>query len=283
MEKDLVLIYSNKLEPVTATLINQKKFPIYPISLQDFLNNCVVFDEISDDYVNISWHFSDGRIISNKKNTMLINRVLGCGSELFQDFAKKDRNYAQSELWGYLFFALNSFPSITSTPNSYTLCGGGHPLPRQWEAAKSVGIKTPEYYLGSMKCITSKWNKEETICSSIHNSYFWKMGYKKNAGFAFKKPTGTPYLVFIRGDMASIHAMDNSTVNFEKQIQQKIISLALQVNQIFKYPIAEVFVFLNTDQLTFGMINHIPYGCSLIPIFQDSIIDWAESIAKDQI
>jgi hypothetical protein len=336
MKKDLILFYSHKSEPVTAALLNQTKIHLYPISLDDFLNNSEIFDEISDERVTIQWRFPDGKLISNDSNTAMINRVLGCNSELFLNFAKRDRNYAQSELWGYLFFALNSFPMITSYPNSYTLCGGGEPLPRQWEEVKTIGIKVPEYYLGSMKYLPSDWDKKEIVCSSIQNLYFWQANYKANAGFAFKKPKGTPYLVFIRNSkastqaiglistkgsaepgkarlkrsglneggmaiamadeedrsgaavagrtldevkpIASIHTMDNSSLNLQEGVQKAMISMALQVNQIFKYPLAELLIFLDGDQLAFGMIHHIPYGMSLTNDFRDQVLDWAETI-----
>lgn len=278
MKKDLILFYSHKSEPVTAALLNQTKIHLYPISLDDFLNNSEIFDEISDERVTIQWRFPDGKLISNDSNTAMINRVLGCNSELFLNFAKSDRNYAQSELWGYLFFALNSFPMITSYPNSYTLCGGGEPLPRQWEEVKTIGIKVPEYYLGSMKYLPSDWDKKEIVCSSIQNLYFWQANYKANAGFAFKKPKGTTYLVFIRNSTASIHTMDNSSLNLHEGVQKAMISMALQVNQIFKYPLAELLIFLDGDQLAFGMIHHIPYGMSLTNDFRDQVLDWAETI-----
>ncbi len=278
MKKNLVLFYSNRSEPVTAALLNQKKISLYPISLQEFLNQGEVVDEISNDSVKIHWTFPDGKTISNDRHTLIINRALGCGSELFQDFIKKDRNYAQSELWAYLFFALNSFPKITSVPNSYTLCGGGYPLPRQWEAVKSIGMHVPEYYLGNMKSLPKDWNKNEVVCSTIQNSYFWKEYYKKNAGFAFKKPSGDPFLAFIRGNKGSLHTMDNLPLKLQKSTEKMMISMAQKVNGIFKFPIAEILFFLNGKQLTFGMIQHVPYGISLTENFQNSIVEWVETL-----
>ena len=112
-----LLFYGDPLEPVTKVLLKHKKaLGITSLSMRDFLDKATVFDKITEEEASVHWEIPGIGVITNSKETFLINRVLKCPHEWFKDFIKGDRYLAREELMAYLQFALNAFPNKTESP-----------------------------------------------------------------------------------------------------------------------------------------------------------------------
>ena len=278
----LVLLYSHENDPITKSLIDINKcetIDLIKISLEYFLNNISVCDEVSCCKTVINWILPSGLTIVNDRNFFLVNRVLSVPSDLMNNFNDEDKNYALCEFRSYLTFAIEAFPNCHAKPGAFGLSGNRYSLPRQWETVKSKhpNLSVPKYYLGNMAYCDLKKN---IIYSNPNNYYNWRVEgcVDKKNNFAFEKPTGIPVIAYIIGELVEVYPYTD-THNLSAKNACLIKKIALEISTVFKFTIAEILFFLDHNHLTFGMISNTPYSTKKKIWFATTIKNYFKKIA----
>lgn len=280
-----LLLYSDPREPITKVLLKHKKaLNITPLFLLDFLKKGDIFDTMTDKKVSIRWEMPGLGTITNSKDLFLINRAFSPLQEKwFNDFDINYRLFAQNEYQAYLYFAVNAFPYKTDRPNVGNLVGGQFSLATQWEKVKqkNLPLKTPEYYLGDVQMLPPDWNPADIVCSEDFKFLNWKPNLATNKEryiFAFLKPLGSPYLCLNIHDQVFLYALDpNSLVpldslNLKKSKKNKIMAISRDINALFEHFVSEVLVFVNKEDISFGMINNQLLAARKVPDFEQVIV-----------
>lgn len=273
------LLFSSDLrEPVSHVLFTNRarlNFPLIVLTLEDFLKQAEVFDEITNGVPKIEWTFP-GERITNSEHFFLINRVLSVPESLFGDFHPLDREYALTEFRAYLTFAIEAFPLALAKPGPGGLSGNRFSLPQQWDIVQKTGIdiSIPDYFLGNPKY--SPFNKTDLIIHSTpYNYYYWKPYVpsckKKEINFSFSRPSGIPTICAILGEEVFVFPYFENTP-LEQSIDFRLIPIAKQLAITFEYSIAECLLFVDEDKITFGMISNIPYASRKKDFFTSAII-----------
>lgn len=258
-----ILLYSHPDEPITQALLSSEldlKFNMIKLSLAALLQDGTIIDEFNGIDIKIEWQLPSGLKIFNSSDFYLINRVLSVSETLAQDFAEEDRNYFLSEFRAYLAFALEAFPYCFSRPGAFGLSGNRFSLPRQWEMIKQAGLlfKVPKYYLGNM-CFCPL--KGEIVYSKPSNFYYWKPNpsVKDESSFAFEKPKGIPIIACAVGNDIEIFSYySHHSVSLKDSLLIK--EYILNLSRLFDYSISEYLFFLDSEELSFGMVSNIPYA-----------------------
>lgn len=271
---NVILLYSHEKEPVTDSLL--KKFKqAYPISLNNFLNNVSIFDEISDTGASVWWKLPDGKEVTNCENTFLINRVLSVNEELFDQFDEEDRSFALSELRAYLTFALSVFPKAFGRPSAFGLNENRYSLMRQWDIVRkqNLNVGTPEYFLGDL---THVKGNPKLVCSDPFDYYFWRPSQKVSS-FGFIQPSGQSVVVFFVGKKILVHAINNEH-SLSRNMTHLLEEYAIKLHNIFNYEIFEALFFVNHNEICFGMISPLPIFSSRKSGFVERIIEFFQDL-----
>jgi hypothetical protein len=279
-----LLIYSNDREPVTQVLLRcREELSIHVLPIEVLLNDCQIYDEFDINSTIINWSIPSIGNITNSNNTLVINRVFELQQDCFCDFVVEDREYARAEFGAYLSFALQAFPKITEKPGVGSWSGGCYSLIHQWSVVEEncPKFRVPLFYVGPKGCIP-KMFKKDGIFSSPYSFYNWKntdlKKVKSDDVFVFKKPKGTPLLIFVSGTDCSIHNMDNSPVSINENMRDEIFQSCLHIGKIFGFFIFEVFIFLHEDEVTFGMTTNRPIGAAMTPHFTKQVTESIETL-----
>ena len=275
-----LLLSSDIREPISHALSTNReklKFPLITLTLEDFLKNTEVFDEVVGGVPKIEWTLPGKKRITNSQEFFLINRVLSTPESLFKDFHPLDREYALAEFRAYLTFAIEAFPFTLAKPGPGGLSGNRFSLPQQWNIIKNSGldILTPKFFLGNPKY--SPFNEAElVIYSTPYNYYYWKPNIpsckSKEINFCFSRPPGVPIICSTIGNSVFVFPyFDNDMI--KKSIEFKITTLISELTEIFDFFIAECLLFVDNTKVTFGMISNIPYASKKKIFFERELIN----------
>jgi hypothetical protein len=273
MEISGLLLCSDIHEPVSKVLIQHKDelaFPFLIMTLEDFLKDVEVFDEIIDGIPKIEWTCPKNRKITNS-DWFLVNRVLSLPQKLFEDFHPEDREYAQAEFRAYLMFALMSFPESLGKPGQGGLSGNRYSLPLQWSKVENLNLEiaVPIFFLGNKQYMPFD-NASKVVHTSPFNYYFWKPDVKKESEFCFIRPEGNPVISSVVGDQGfAFPAKEDYILDTQ---EERITVASKKIADEFGYPIAESLWFVDGEHITFGMMSNIPYASKNKRFFQSSII-----------
>jgi len=255
VQKKIILIYSNSLDPISQVLLEQKDLVI-PISVKSFLDSTEIFDQIREGVPQISWTLIDGTVLQNTDNFILVNRVLDLKKDLFNDFREEDREFAYQEFWAYLSFALANFPLRTATPTHLGLSGANASLPIQWNIVSTSGepITTPSFYYGPGKTLEAHLPLAESIISNLYSYNLWKPNGLKHVlsndnVFAYRRPRGEPLSILTSGNQVMTkQSGSNNLPHF-------VTKTALKISELFSMGISEQLYFIDSDKITFGYIS----------------------------
>lgn len=266
-----ILVYSSEEDKVTSFILNKlkEKNEIICISVEDILNNVEINDSIIDGNPKISWTLEDGTVVENDSETKLINRVMQIEDRFFDDFSPEDKDYAKSEFWAYLSFALSSFVYKTSSPSHLGLSGGNPSLPMQWRMVdqSEENMKVPIFFYGSKKFLPSTFLDDLTIFANPYDFHNWKPNYSKDIYrktephnyskkiMAYKRPVGEPVVAIKLGSEFILFDPKKKKTFCGKRLEGKIRKLF----NIFDQEIGELLFFLEKkDEVNFGVFrNHL--------------------------
>lgn len=273
-----VLLSSDIREPTSQVLFTNRNAlhcPLIVLTLEDFLKQVEVFDEVINGVPKIEWTLPDDRV-TNSKDFFLINRVLSVPESLFGDFHPLDREYALAEFRAYLTFAIEAFPLALAKPGPGGLSGNRFSLPQQWGIVQraDIGILTPDYFLGNPKYSLLK-ETDLTVHSTPYNYYYWKPGVpsckKEEVNFSFSRPFGTPIICSILGEEVFVFPYFEKA-SLDQSMESQLIAIARQLAMTFEYSIAECMLFVDGNKITFGMISNIPYASRKKGFFTPALI-----------
>lgn len=255
--KNLVLVSHSLDEAITRSVLNHRKSlkaAITIISLQEWMSEYEVFDELGDTGTSIQWMKGTEHRISNASH-LLLNRVLYVPSHLFSNFTKKDREYAQREFEAYLGFAFNAFTGVGNRLANGA-CVESISLPQQWNRIakeKALKIKIPKYYWGPYRDNHLE-NKDNVVYSKIFNFLQWSRSQnpiEEKQVFCFEKPRGQPLFVLSIG-RAQLITFDGG---LSQELKDKIALLVERIQSVFDYFISEILLFMDGPHIHFGCIN----------------------------
>lgn len=255
--KNNILIASHSLdEAITKCIIkNNQKFgkQLSIVSLQEFIEEYEVFDELSDSSNIIRWRNKYEQTISNTDH-LLLNRVLYFPDNIFSNFTNSDKEYALRELEAYMGFAFNSFKGV-GNQSAKGICAEILSLPQQWnKIEKHCGTNIPNYYWGP-SYNNSLYNKNILVYSNPYNFTNWSITNGITAEeehiFCFEKPQGDPIFILSIGSKQLI----SSNIPLSKSMEDSIKNLTLKINQALNYFISELLIFINGEAFTFGCLN----------------------------
>jgi hypothetical protein len=265
----MILLYSHKLDPITNAVLNDNdlKSKAIPISIQDFINKCEIYDTISDKQISINWNIPGELKITNNSDQIIINRFIGFPDDSFNDFHEDDREYARSEYAAYLNFSLNQLKNVVGKPSSYGLMGNQYPLNIQWEIAKSKGYTPPNYFWGSHKYLSGLNLNELIVTQSLSQYYNWKKNYSEKTYsaddefFFYERPAGTPVLIYgcLEKKYHEYPSLSNVLSSEEVfEIYREAEKIALD----FETSLYEMLLFYDqkNKSIKFGMINSMFQG-----------------------
>lgn len=273
-----LLLCSDIREPISQVLFtnrNTLNFPLIVLTLENFLKQVEVFDEVINGVPKIEWTFPDNRV-TNSENFFLINRVLSVPESLFGDFHPTDRGYALAEFRAYLTFAIEAFPLALAKPGPGGLSGNRFSLPQQWGIVQKadIGISTPDYFLGNPKYSPLKKN-DLNVHSMPYNYYYWKPDFplceKEKINFSFSRPPGNPIICSIFAEDIFVFPYFEKT-SIDQSMESQLIAVARKLATTFEYYIAECMLFVDGNKITFGMISNIPYASRKKDFFSPKLI-----------
>lgn len=275
-----ILLYSHEYDPITQLVLQNKKLfaqhNFYCVHIRELLNsNSEIFDQINMEEVSINWRLPNLKLAISNKNK-IINRVHHVNKDWFEHFLPEYREYAFSEFWAYLNFALHSFDNISARPGGANcLLGNNLPLPMLWQKAKSLHINTPEFFVGQNICLPKTWCLDKIIIKdNIYDYYNWRPIYIVNPNFftdvatyslAVLRPTGIPVLVTQIQEHIMINSLeeqvDLSATNYQN-ILFSVKKAAAKLHKANNYWCSEslFFVDVTQQQFTFAMINNYMYA-----------------------
>ena len=257
-KQTLVVVSHSRDETITKYIAKNESFldfNIRIVTLQELLSEYEIFDEVNDKHILIKWYKKNTPCISNIDH-ILLNRVMYIPDELFNNFIKKDVEYATHELEAYIGFAFNGFKGV-GNKFANGVCAKSTSLPQQWNVVRQkISINIPNYYWGPMSNNHLK-NTTRVVYSQIYNFLNWSTtNYKKKIKakqiFCFEKPIGEPVFICSIGHAQFI----TSEIDLSLDLQSRLKTITLQINQIFNHFISEILIFINGAQLTFGCINY---------------------------
>ncbi|MGA8165114.1 MAG: hypothetical protein WB791_08845 [Waddliaceae bacterium] len=273
-----LLLTSDIREPVSHILFTNRdtlNCPLIVLTLEDFLKQVEVFDEVINGVPKIEWTLPIYRI-TNSQDFFLINRVLSVPESLFGDFHPLDREYALAEFRAYLTFAIEAFPLALAKPGPGGLSGNRFSLPQQWGIVQKadIDISTPDYFLGNPKYSPLK-ETQLIVHSTPYNYYYWKPSVpsckKREVNFCFSRPSGIPTICSILGEAVFVFPYFENAL-LDQSIDSQLIFIAKQLATTFEYSIAECLLFVDVDKITFGMISNIPYASRKKGFFTSALI-----------
>lgn len=259
----LLFVYQSPYDPVirVAKQNEEKLHGAIFLSLNEILNEAVIYDTITPKKTEVSWKIRDKPKISNTEDFFLINRAFHCDKSLFHDFIPNDQEYAQHEFYSYLMFAINAFPRLSEPSGYASLCSGVYPLPTQWKKVQQIipSINTPSYYLGHSTFLPSSLKGTNTVFSQIYQYYHWSPNTlpQSSSIFAFKKPEGAPLLSLNIHDKSTLHPMFNDQMlDLQDELVEEIKQVAQKIHHSFGYYFSETLFFVKGQKISFAMTNN---------------------------
>jgi hypothetical protein len=276
----MLLIHDNQPDPIVSAILSAKdqwSEPIVALSVEQILQDAIIFDEIEDGQPRLSWTFSDPMIgtIRNHPDIKLVSRLRSVPPALFADFHSEDKEYALTEFHAYMTFALNAFPVKLNSPGFFGLAGNQFPFPIQWDLVKkaSLGLAVPSYYLGATLHCPFDFGSQPVILNHTYGYRHWKPGGRPTgpSTFAVLRPQGDPYFCLVIGG-ESLVLEGPGAPSLNPDLSARLRSLAVKVSEVLSSPIAEILFFVSGDQITFGVLDIVPAATTGHPLFGDLVI-----------
>lgn len=273
MSMNYLLLYSDQEEPVTQALLQSNHKDLLALSIQNFLAEVEVFDQIIDGQPQLYWKRLGCEI--DIERSFLINRVVSVGEELFDHFCPEDRSYAVAEFRAYLTFALEAFPKAFGRPGVGGFFGDIFSLPEQWKRVSKMNISVPDYYIGS------KGNPfeghERAVHSNPYHYYHWRPGKESLfSSFSFLRPIGEPIAFSVIGKQVYPFSPlgKKRKVKASPSSIESCKSQALKLADLFCLDIAEMLFFVDSEEgITFGMVSPIPHASRSQPHFNLAVVN----------
>jgi hypothetical protein len=274
-----LLLYSDSQDPVVTAIQGCSDVlgvPLLSLSLRDLCDSVRIFDCFEGHQTCLSWTLPNGIEISNHSNTLLINRLVGVPDSVLERLDPSDRDYAKSEFFAYLLFALNSFEKKTASPSPYGLAGAFLPLPQQWANAGKLfqadTICVPQFYLGDPARNPLVQNPS-SIAGDIYDAFQWRPTVNRLGtpqSFTYLRPPGEP--VFVHQVCESIQVTTPQGTLLTERTREHLIQATRLFAQHTGSGICETLFFVAQDEITF--CAQTPYLASA-PI-NDSFVSLAQ-------
>jgi hypothetical protein len=238
-----LLIYDDKKDVVTQELIKNKE--VKAIYIEDLYNNVIIQDQYQNEATLIQWKIDHDITINNRSVRVLINRIKG--------YAEYDK-----DLYTYVSHVVPYFHQYTGSNVIHGYPSSSLPLPYQWKIIANTGLlmKTPEWHYGIYATAPKAILDSTHVVSTMYGYYNWKprseniKASEDQYQLVFGQPLGKPVHVF--------YSYDHWTSNQTHVDPEKINTWVLKLSEIFGQKIAEFLVFVDGENVTFGMFNSYP-------------------------
>jgi hypothetical protein len=252
--KKLIILSSDDKDPIYTTAKSYPCPAIHAMTLADFINDIEVDDKLNMSTSIIRWRYQSN-IITNDKNTLILNRLTEIPYHLTNQADSDDYDFLLSELFGYFGFAMDSFQQIESLFNETGIIIT-YPLYHQWRRVKKskIDIELPQYFWGSGQFNTLP--KKNRVAGNIFDITNWHVSEEPqtNPVFYYTRPTGSPLFALCIKNQLLFTEYEGSDMPYNKhQISENV----RKIKKLFGYTVCEILLFIDNNQVSFANIS--PY------------------------
>ncbi|MGH1143105.1 hypothetical protein [Bacillus pseudomycoides] len=253
------------LRLIHSSLTNSNSEQILWLEAQDIINELVIHDSINEKGVTVRWRFRETEI-SPECTTGVLNFLFYFEEFLFNDFVKRDREYALEEFYSYFMFALNQFTNVINPPWGASMSGYCHSLPYQWKFVEqnNRNIKVPRSFFGLMKDVPDDLilGYNTIVSDNAFDGRYWKTGLSQNLVIDdpylfYQRPRGTPFVVTALDNQMWVQSLVQPICS--TQALKRVSFLCHTLMEHFHLRFAEILFFFDEQAniYTFGSIT--PY------------------------
>ncbi len=258
-----LLIYDDENDLITEEI--SKHQGVLALSIKELYSQGVIEDNYEGLQPQVKWRIKNHEIISNQNVRLLINRIRGD--------VLPSKNFHV-----YLSHAINFFPNRTHINVIHGYPQSSLPLPYQWKILRNESdIPVPNWNFNLYSETPKPILVSTHVISTMYGYYHWKEKCDESEilpnqrQLVFSKPMGKPIHIFY-----CYQEWTSNQSNLDIEKMDKIVS---KISAIFGIKIAELLVFINDEQITFGMINPFPgKAVQHLPRFSETLKRGLENV-----